>query len=116
MPTTMNKIIVKKYFEMWNTGNIKLAGEVLSPEYVDYAHPEIKSTESVKQSVVKVRDIFPDFNITIDMMISEGNMVAVLGNISRTEQEKKVIHKIMWLVTIVDGKMTELRTGNVILK
>ena len=112
----MNKIIVKKYFEMWNTGNIKLADEVLSPAYIDYAHPEIKSIESVKQSIVKVRDIFPDFNITIDRMISEDNIVAVLGNISRTEQEKKAVYKIMWLVTLVDGKMTELRTGNVILK
>ena len=116
MTTEMNKIIVKRYFEMWNTGNIKLADEVLSPAYVDYAHPEIKSTESVKQSVVKVRGIFPDFNITIDMMISENDIVAVLGNISRTEQEKKVIYKLMWVVTIVDGKMTGLRTGNVIVK
>ena len=116
MTTEMNKTIVKKYFKMWNTGNSKLADEVLSPAYIDYAHSEIKSTESVKQSVVNVRNLFPDFNITIDTMISEENSVAVLGNISRTEQGKEVTHTIMWFVTIVDGKMTELRTGNVILK
>ncbi len=116
MTTEMNKTIVIKYFEMWNTGNIKLADEVLSPAYVDYAHSEIKSIEEVKQSVIKIREMFPDFNITIDTMISEDNTVAVLGNISRTEQGKKVTHSIMWFVTIVDGKMTELRTGNVILK
>jgi hypothetical protein len=35
--------IVARYFEMWNTGDPSIAVEILSPAWVDHAHPEITS-------------------------------------------------------------------------
>ncbi len=114
--TNKNKEIVNKYFQMWNTGDSNIADEILSQDYVDYAHPEIHGHESVKQSLVKIRNMFPDFQITIETIISEKNKVAVLGKVFRTKQGKETISEVIWLVTIVDDKMKDLQTGVVSVK
>jgi predicted SnoaL-like aldol condensation-catalyzing enzyme len=56
-----NKAIVRRYIEMWNTGNVDLADAVLAPTYVDHAHPEVTGPESVTQALQRVRTAFPDF-------------------------------------------------------
>ena len=38
-----HKAIVRRYIEMWNTGNAAIADAVLAPTYVDHAHPEVTS-------------------------------------------------------------------------
>ncbi len=106
-----NKSIVKRYFEMWNSGEVSIADEVLSDDYKDFAHPEIKSIEEVKHSVKKIRNAFPDFNISINTILCEDNEVAVFGNVTRTEQGEKRTHQIIWLVSISNSKIAALRTG-----
>ena len=34
-----NKKLVRRYFEMWNTGQGSAADELLAPTYVEHAHP-----------------------------------------------------------------------------
>jgi predicted SnoaL-like aldol condensation-catalyzing enzyme len=96
---------------MWNTGNVALADEVLAPTYRDHAHPEVTGTESVKQSLLKVRESFPDFQITVDQIIGEGELVAVRATIRRTQQGKENASRVMWFVRLEDGKMVDLWTG-----
>ena len=107
MDSDANKALVRRYMEMWNTGNVELADEVLAPTWVDHAHPEVTGPESVKQAVLEIRTAFPDFRITIDFMMSEGNMVALRGTIIRTQQGKEVVSRVMWFVRLADGKMVE---------
>lgn len=107
MDSDANKALVRSYIEMWNTGNVELADEVLAPGWVDHAHPEVTGPESVKQAVREVRTAFPDFHIVIDFMMSEGDMVALLGTILRTQQGKKVVSQVMWLIRIANGGMAE---------
>ena len=111
MDIEANKVIVRRYMEMWNTGNIALADEVLSSAYLDYAHPEILSPEHVKQAVLKIRAASPNFHITIDCMISEGDIVALRNIIRRTHQEREVVSRVMMFIRIANGKMVELWTG-----
>ncbi len=33
--------IAARYFEMWNTGDSSIATEILSPDWMDHAHPEV---------------------------------------------------------------------------
>ena len=106
MNSEANKTVVKRYMEMWNTGNVVLADEVLTPTWVDHAHPEVRDPESVKQAVRKVRAAFPDFRITIESMVSEGDLVALHGTV-RTE----IVSRVMWFVRLIDGKMEEMWTG-----
>ena len=37
MPTESQKSLAEKYIELWNTGNLALADEVLAPDFVDHA-------------------------------------------------------------------------------
>ena len=106
-----NKAIVHRYIEIWNTGNAALAAAVLAPTYVDHAHPEATSLESFGQALQRTRTAFPDFHITIDMMISQDDLVALRGTIRRTQQGKVNITQVIWFVRIGDGKMAEIWTG-----
>ncbi len=106
-----NKAIVRRYIEMWNTGNGALVDTLLAPTYLDHAHPEIAGSDSVKQSLQRVRTAFPDFHIAIDAIIGEGELVALRGTIRMTQQGNPSISHVIWLVRISDGKMAELWTG-----
>lgn len=108
MDPDANKALVRHYIEMWNTGNVELADQILAPTWLDHAHPEVTGPDSVKQAVQEARIAFPDFHITIDFMMSEGDMVALRGTILRTQHgEKKLVSQVMWLIRIADGKMAE---------
>ncbi|WP_220204098.1 ester cyclase [Reticulibacter mediterranei] len=108
MDIAANKALVRGYIEMWNTGNTALAEEVLATDWMDHAHPEVVGTDSVKQSVVKVRTAFPDFHITIEQVVGEDDMVAIRATILRGGKTSRV----MWFVRIVEGKMREMWTGS----
>src|SRR5438128_1472535 len=107
MDIETNKGIVKRYIEMWNTGNVALADEVLAPNYVDHAHPEVTGPEAVKQSVLVVQAAYPQFHITIDLIMSENDLVALQGTIKSTRQGKEVILPVAWFARIESGKMAE---------
>src|SRR5690349_14835631 len=105
MDPEANKAVARRYLEMWNTGNLALADEVLALNYVDYAHPEITSPDGVKQSVQKIRAALPDFNIAIEFIISEDDLVALRGTIRRTQQGTLVASRVIWFMRITDGKL-----------
>ena len=102
-----NKSIVRRYLEMWNTGHVALADEVLAHDWVDHAHPEVTGPESVKQAVSKVRAAFPDFHISIESIVGEGDIVALRATVRREGSSQ-----VMWFVRIANGKMVEMWTGS----
>src|SRR5690242_12654242 len=108
MDIEANKSFVRGYIEMWNTGNVALADEVLAAAWMDHAHPEVVGTDSVKQSVVRVRTAFPDFHITIEQIVGEGDLVAIRATILRGGKTSRV----MWFVRFAEGKMREMWTGS----
>jgi len=72
-----NKAIVRRYVELWSTGNYALADEVLAANFVDHTHPnQAPGPESAKQEVKAFREGFPDARITIEQMIGESDIVA----------------------------------------
>jgi predicted SnoaL-like aldol condensation-catalyzing enzyme len=107
MAPDANKALVRRYIEMWNTGNVELVDEVLAPTWLDHAHPEVDGPESVKQAVSKIRAIYPSFYITTESILSEGDLVALRGIVQRERASQ-----VMWFVRIADGKMAELWTGS----
>ena len=107
MDIEANKALVRRYIEMWNTGKVELADKVLSSTWVDHAHSEITGPESVKQAVQKIRAAFPDFWISIESMLSEGDLVALRSTVRREGTSR-----VMWFVRIASGKMEEMWTGS----
>lgn len=79
MSAEENKVIIRRTFEeIFNQGDLDVADEILSPNYVghDPALPEdMHGPESFKQFVAQMRSAFPDIHITIDDQFAEGDKV-----------------------------------------
>ena len=111
MDAEANKTLVLRYIEMWNTGNVALADEILALTWRDHNHPEVTGLESVKQVVLATRTAFPDFHITVESIVGEGDRVALRAMIQRTQRGNISVSRVMWFVRLADRKMTELWTG-----
>jgi len=86
MSTEANKAVIRRHVEeVFNKGNLSVADEIISPEYV-FQSPmgEYKGPEGFKQMVASIRKACPDIHYTIDDMIAEGDKVAVLYTFTGT--------------------------------
>ena len=118
MTTEANKELVRRYVELWNTGNLALADEILAPEFVDHTHPgRIPGPESVKDEVKTFRAALPDAQVVVEQMIGEADTVAFRFMPRGTHQGrfgpfppsgKEVVLTGMDFVRIADGKLVEL--------
>ncbi len=118
-----NKATVKRIVqEIWNGRNLDLADEPISPDYVDIVAGSGTPVgpEGFKDAVNSVRDAFPDFVITINDMISEGDKVALVWTFIGTHKgelmgiaptEKLIEFDGIYLYRFKDGKLVE-RSGN----
>lgn len=113
-----NKAVVRRYIELWNTGNLALADEVIASDFVDHTHPELApGPEDVKQEVMNFRAAFPDAHTTVEQMISEGDLVAFRFVLRGTHQGtfgrfpptgKGTVLTGMDVIRLTNGKMVEL--------
>jgi steroid delta-isomerase-like uncharacterized protein len=80
--TTMsetNKNAVRRLIEeVWNKGNLRVTEELFAPNYVhhDASTPDVGlGPESEKRRATLYRTAFPDFRLTIEDIIAEGEIV-----------------------------------------
>jgi len=75
----VNKTIVRRLFEeVWNKGNLSMADELFTPNYVhhDPSTPDLgRGPESEKKRATLYRSAFPDLRLTIEDIIAEGETV-----------------------------------------
>jgi hypothetical protein len=102
--------IAARYFEMWNTGDSSIAGEILSPGWVDHAHPEVTGPQSVQQAVERTRAAQPDLRFQMDAILGDGDLVAVVGAASRGPQANQAATRLVWLIRFKDDLMAEMWT------
>ena len=79
MSTEQNKAISRRIIEeIWNKGDLAVVEELIAANYVfhDFVGQEIKGPEGFKQYVTMIRTVYPDFHITIEDMLAEGDKVA----------------------------------------
>jgi len=118
MNIEMNKAIVRGYIELWSTGNLALADEVLAEDFVDHMRPsQAPGPESVKQEVKAFREGFPDARIIIEQIIAEGDTVAFRFMLQGTHRGmfagypptgKEVVLIGVDFIRIAAGKIVEL--------
>jgi ketosteroid isomerase-like protein len=105
-----SKSVVARYFDMWNTGDTSMAADILSPEWVDHAHPEVTGPEGVRRAVDSIRAARPDLRFRIDAIVGDDDLVAAIGGVGQAPQPGSSPGQLIWLVSLKDGRMTEMRT------
>ena len=78
MSTEENKAIVRRVIdEMVNNGDLGVADEVLSSDYIyHFVTHDIQGPEGLKEFISMMRTAFPDLHVTIEDLIAEGDTVA----------------------------------------
>jgi len=73
-----NKATMLRAEEFWNTGDMAIADEVYAAELVNHdpTAPDVRDLESLKGYAVAVRAGMPDFHVTNEYMVAEGDKVA----------------------------------------
>ena len=118
-----NKAIARREVEMFSTGDLSIADEIYSDDYVghDPAKPEpIRGIEGAKEEAAGYRAAFSDLTLTIDHQVAEGEYVATRwtargthdGELSRASRRPGVSATTggISVVRIVDGKIVEDHT------
>jgi steroid delta-isomerase-like uncharacterized protein len=77
--TDQNKAIARRWSEeLWSRGNLAVADEIIAPDYErhDPGDPfAAKGPDDVKRIVTMLRTMLPDFRITVESIIAEGDFV-----------------------------------------
>ena len=92
MLTEENKAIARRTIEeLWNKGNMAIADELLAANFVNHdpcGTPETVNLEAYKQDIIDFRTDFPDFHVTIEEMIAEGDKVVIRWTCTGTHKGK----------------------------
>jgi steroid delta-isomerase-like uncharacterized protein len=87
----VNKATFRRYIEeVWNQGRLELADEIFD-RYLAHQADGLtlqRGPEDVKRFVSEFRSAFPDFHISIDDQIAEGDKVVVHATIRGTHQRE----------------------------
>ena len=72
-----NKAIMLRAEEFWNTGNMAIADEVYSTDFVNHdpTAPDVVDLESYKGFAAAVRAGMPDFHVAPEVIVAEGDKV-----------------------------------------
>jgi len=82
MSSEENEAIVREAVEAFNQNDLQAVDRLFAAGYVDHDPSRAgmpPGPESVKQAWSMLRAAFPDFQVTVEDVISEGNKVAVRG-------------------------------------
>jgi len=101
MSTEENKDIARRAIEeLWNKGNMAVADELLAANFVNHdpvggpEGPETSNLEAYKQGIIDFRTDFPDFHVTIEEMIAEGDKVVIRWTCTGTHKGKSGVFDI----------------------
>jgi steroid delta-isomerase-like uncharacterized protein len=78
MSVEANKTTIREWVEAgWNNGNFDLVDQKYAPNYTlhDPTAPNLAGREAFKQYVMSFRRAFPDFHMTLDDLVGEGDQV-----------------------------------------
>ena len=77
-----NKRLAREAIQLWTTGDVSVADEIYASDYVNHQHHDpndprdLHGLEAMQAFAAEFRQAFPDFHDSIDIQISEGEMVA----------------------------------------
>jgi steroid delta-isomerase-like uncharacterized protein len=78
MSAEENRALAQRFYaEIWNKGNLDAVADLLSGDFVDHAAPPgfPPGQEGAKQVFMMYRGAFPDFHLSVEDVIAEGDKV-----------------------------------------
>ncbi len=88
MTTDTNKALVRRFYQAVDQGDTGLVETLFSPEWVnvDPALPPMHGLEGARTLINMLKTGFPDFTSQIDLIVAEGDRVAVRALHTGTHQ------------------------------
>jgi steroid delta-isomerase-like uncharacterized protein len=116
MSTEENEALVQRGFALVSAQDVAAFDTFIAPDYVNYAFPQGRGPEGMRQVMGMFYTAFPDMNVTIEDMVAEGDKVASRGYFSGTHngdfmgipatgKTVKVTYSDVW--RLKDGKAVE---------
>jgi steroid delta-isomerase-like uncharacterized protein len=114
-----HKAIARRFFdEVGNKGNVAAIDELVSPDFINHSLRTGVSSDrdGFKRTWATFRAVFPDFNVTVDDAIAEGDTVVVRITNRGTQQGefwgiaptyREVTFASIVIFRIADGKIAE---------
>src|SRR5215213_6832935 len=111
-----NKALARQFHEeIFDQGNRAAADEILTPDFVWHSPPQetfLVGPEAVKQAATDLRAFIPDFVLTDDDEIAEGDRVVIRWTLTGTAQGESgpvpVTFTGIDIFRIADGRLAEL--------
>jgi steroid delta-isomerase-like uncharacterized protein len=118
MSIEQNKAIVRRMFEGYNQGNLAILDDLMAADFVTHAVPPgmPPNGESQKCALRILHTAFPDYHVTVEDMIAEGDKVMARLTVQGTQRgdffgiPPTGMHVTLSAVDIfrfVDGKLVE---------
>ena len=111
MSTEDNKATVRRaYEEGLNQGNVAVFDELCAPSYSfhDPDRPDVRTLEDHKRLVTETHSAFPDFHVTIEDLIAEGEQVVVRWTMRGTHTGEIVMPAMHVPATGKQGAITAI--------
>jgi steroid delta-isomerase-like uncharacterized protein len=115
-----NSALIRRWFEeVWNKGNMDAIDEMASPDAVGHGQAQHDTDIGLKEFrtfAISLRRAFPDFTVTIDQVIEQGDKVVARWTTTMTHKGeflgvaptgKKVTITGTSMQRIADGKIVE---------
>ena len=113
-----NKNVVRGYIDqVWNGRRLDLLEQFVAEDVIHPGAPGATDRDSMKKSAAMVLDAFPDWEMTIDDEIAEGDRVVCRYTYSGTLQGefmgmpatgKHAVWSGIWIHRLAGGKIVEL--------
>jgi len=98
--------MVRRYFEMWNTGDRTEADAVLGPTYLDHAHPSVVGPAAVRSLVGRFRAENPEARMVVEIVARDSEYVIARRAI-RWSAQGAIEPCGVALFRIADGQLAE---------
>lgn len=112
-----NKAVARRVFEeIFNKGNFQVANEIYARDFVNHGLHRDAGLEEDQAAAHWEKQAFPDLTMTVDLMVADGDLVAVVWRASGTNTASasplpptrvKIEMKGITVWRIVDGRIRE---------
>jgi steroid delta-isomerase-like uncharacterized protein len=119
MSSEANKAVVRRFYdEVVSGGRMDLIAEMIAPNWVNHdpSLPPFEGVEGARQLLGSFPHSFPDFQVTYEDLIAEGDRVSLRQHLTGTQQGefmgipatgRSVAIDAMAVHRVVDGKITD---------